>query len=120
MPAFADNQVFRVRREGPAAFLKLADGPDLRREVAVLEVLGPLGVPVPAIDAADPSGDLAGVACVLLGEVPGDPADCSSPAFTQAGQALWQVHHGAKDHGPVSQKDRYERYGRPPARGHHS
>jgi aminoglycoside phosphotransferase (APT) family kinase protein len=92
VPAFAGNQVFRVRRDGPAAFLKLADGPDLRREVAVLEVLGPLGVPVPLIEAADPSGDLAGVACVLLREVPGEPADCSSPAFTQAGQALRQVH----------------------------
>jgi aminoglycoside phosphotransferase (APT) family kinase protein len=92
VPAFAGNQVFRVRREGPAAFLKLADGPDLRREVAVLEVLGPLGVPVPLIEAADPSGVLAGVACVLLGEVPGEPTDCSSPAFTQAGQALRQVH----------------------------
>jgi hypothetical protein len=31
-----------------------------------------------------------------------------------------QVHHEAKDHGPISQKDRYERYGRPPARGHNS
>jgi aminoglycoside phosphotransferase (APT) family kinase protein len=92
VPAFAGNQVFRVRREGPLAFLKLADGPGLRREVAVLEVLRPLGVPVPLIEAADPSGELAGVACVLLREVDGDPADCSSPEFTQAGQVLRQVH----------------------------
>jgi hypothetical protein len=92
VPAFAGNQVFRVRRDGPVAFLKLADGPDLRREVAVLEVLGPLGVPVPFIEAADPSGDLAGVACVLLREVASEPSDCSSPEFTQAGQALRQVH----------------------------
>jgi aminoglycoside phosphotransferase (APT) family kinase protein len=92
VPAFAGNQVFHVRRGALVAFLKLADGPDLRREVAVLEVLGPLGVPVPLIEAADPSGDLAGVACVLLREVAGEPADCSSPGFTQAGQALRQVH----------------------------
>jgi len=92
VPAFAGNQVFRVRYDGPVAFLKLADGPDLRREVAVLEVLGPLGVPVPFIEAADPSGDLAGVACVLLREVVGEPSGCSLPEFTQAGQALRLVH----------------------------
>jgi aminoglycoside phosphotransferase (APT) family kinase protein len=92
LPAFAGNQVFRVRRDALTAFLKLADGPDLRREVAVLQVLGPLGVPVPLIEAADPSGDLAGVACVLLREVSGEPADCASPGFTQAGQALRHVH----------------------------
>ena len=47
---------------------------------------------MPLIEAADPSGELAGVACVLLREVDGDPADCSSPEFTQAGQVLRQVH----------------------------
>jgi aminoglycoside phosphotransferase (APT) family kinase protein len=103
MPAFAGNQVFRVRQDGLVGFLKLADGPDLRREVAVLEVLAAARVPVPVIEAADPSGELAGVACVLLREVAGEPTDCSSAEFAQAGQALWRVHEVMLDgHGPLT------------------
>lgn len=93
MSCFAGNQVFRLRREsGPAVFLKLAEGPGLRREVAVLEVLAPLGVPVPVIEAADQAGKCTGATCVILREVSGEPASCSSPAFAQAGQALRHVH----------------------------
>lgn len=103
MPAFAGNQVFRLRRDDHVAFLKLADGPDLRREVAVLRLLWPLRVPVPRIEAADPAGDLAGVACVLLREVGGEPADCASPGFLQAGLALRQVHGVVADgYGPLT------------------
>jgi len=92
VPAFAGNQVFRVRGGGLDAFLKLADGPDLRRELAVLEVVGPLGVPVPVIEGADPAGAIAGVACVLLRRVRGKAAGCDTPEFTLAGQALRRVH----------------------------
>ncbi len=92
MPAFAGNQVFRIERDTLVSFLKLAADADLRREVAVLNVLGRVGVPVPLIQAADPSGELAGVACVLLRQVDGEPVDCASPEFGLAGRALRQVH----------------------------
>lgn len=92
MSAFAGNQVFRIQRDTLVAFLKLADEPDLRREVAVLQVLGPVGVPVPFIEAADLSGDLAGIPCVLLRQVGGEPVDCASAEFSLAGRPLRQVH----------------------------
>jgi hypothetical protein len=92
MSAFAGNQVFRIQCDTLVSFLKLADGPDLRREVGVLRVLGQVGIPVPFIEAADPSGDLAGIPCVLLRQVGGDPVDCATPEFSLAGRPLRQVH----------------------------
>ncbi|HEV2374611.1 MAG TPA: phosphotransferase [Streptosporangiaceae bacterium] len=65
VPAFAGSQVFRIAGHGLVAFLKLADADDLRREVAVIELLGPRGVPVPVVEAADPAGATHGIPCVL-------------------------------------------------------
>lgn len=45
VPAFAGNQVFRMGCGDLVAFVKLADGCDLKRELAVLQFLGPLGIP---------------------------------------------------------------------------
>jgi aminoglycoside phosphotransferase (APT) family kinase protein len=92
VPAFAGNQVFRIGRGDLVAFLKLADDADLKRELAVLQLLGPLGVPVPVIEAADPAGDLAGVPCVLLRQVDGGPLSSAAPEFGAAGPILRQVH----------------------------
>jgi aminoglycoside phosphotransferase (APT) family kinase protein len=92
VPAFAGNQVFRVERRGLVAFLKLAARADLERELAVLRLLDALGVPVPAVEAADPAGELTGTPCVLLREAEGEPVTGSSPEFAAAGALLRRVH----------------------------
>ncbi len=97
VPAFAGNQVFRIGRGDLVAFLKLADDPDLRRELAVLQLLGPLGTPVPVIEAADLAGDLAGVPCILLRQVGGAPLSAADSEFAAAGLLLRQVHEIALD-----------------------
>jgi hypothetical protein len=95
VPAFAGNQVFRVERRGLIAFLKLAAREDLERELAVLRLLDALGVPVPAIEAADQSGELAGTPCVLLRQAEGEPAQAGSPEFAASGALLRRVHEVA-------------------------
>jgi hypothetical protein len=92
VPAAAGNQVFRIGRGDLVAFLKLADDCDLKRELAVLQLLGPLGVPVPVIEAADPAGDLAGAPCALLRQVDGGPLSGAAPEFGAVGPILRQVH----------------------------
>jgi aminoglycoside phosphotransferase (APT) family kinase protein len=92
VPAFAGNQVFRIGCGDLVAFLKLADDCDLKRELAVLQLLGPLGVPVPVIEAADPAGDLAGAPCALFRQVGGGPLSGAAPEFGAVGPILRQVH----------------------------
>lgn len=92
VPAFAGNQVFRIASGDQAVFLKLGEVADVQREIAVLELLGPRGIPVPAIEAADPSGDRTGVPCALLREVGGDPLRGTAPEFTAVGPILRLVH----------------------------
>ncbi len=88
VPAFAGNKVFRIGRGDLVAFLKLADDSDLKRELAVLQLLGPPGVQVPVIEAADPAGDLAGAPCALLRQVDGGPLCGAAPEFGAVGPIL--------------------------------
>jgi Ser/Thr protein kinase RdoA (MazF antagonist) len=93
--ASAEHQVFRVERRGLIAFLKLASGADVQRELAVLRLLDALGVPVPAVEAADHDGELAGMPCVLLRQAEGEPVRAGSPEFAAAGALLRRVHEVA-------------------------
>ena len=89
---FAGNQVFRLRRGERVVFLKCADRLDLEREVAVIEAVRERGVPVPAVEAFDPAGDVAGTPCVVLRDVGGEPLDGDAPEFGGAGAHLRAVH----------------------------
>jgi Ser/Thr protein kinase RdoA (MazF antagonist) len=90
--SFAGNQVFRVCSGKRVAFLKLADGRDLRREVAVVESLRNRGVPVPVVEAFDPTCELAGRPCALFGDVGGRALRGTEPEFYSAGALLRAVH----------------------------
>jgi aminoglycoside phosphotransferase (APT) family kinase protein len=92
VPSFAGNQVFLIRRPGRLGFLKLADGADVKREVAVLALAARHGIPVPVLEAADPEGDRTGRACLLVRKAAGRPARDGSPQFCAAGPALRQLH----------------------------
>jgi Phosphotransferase enzyme family len=92
VPSFAGNQVFRIRRNGLVAFLKLADGSDLQRELAVLRLLGPLGLPVPEIEADDANGNLADVPCAVFRKIDGRPVSGAAAEFPAAAPMHRQVH----------------------------
>ncbi len=84
--------MFRLQRGERVAFLKCADRLDLEREVAVIEMVRERGVPVAAVEAFDPIGDVAGTPCVVLRDVGGEPLDGDAPAFRGAGAHLRAVH----------------------------
>jgi Ser/Thr protein kinase RdoA (MazF antagonist) len=94
--AFAGNQVFELRLADRAAYLKLAQGADARRltgrEVAVLEYVRRRGVPAPTVEAADPTGEVAGVPCAILADVGGNPLTGAEPVFCQVGTHLRRLH----------------------------
>lgn len=90
--SFAGNQVFRIRCGDRVAFLKFAAELALRGEVAVLEMLSRRGVPVPIIDAFDPTGDIAGAPCALLRHVGGRPLTGRGSEFQAVGAHLRAVH----------------------------
>jgi Ser/Thr protein kinase RdoA (MazF antagonist) len=94
--SFAGDQVFRISLAECVWYLKLAIAADARRdlqvEVAVLETVRGRGVPVPSISAYDPTGDLAGVPCVLLRDVGGSPLTGVEPEFRLVGAQLRRVH----------------------------
>jgi aminoglycoside phosphotransferase (APT) family kinase protein len=94
---FAGNQVFRLQRGDRVAFLKYADRLDLEREVAVIEAVRERGVPVAAVEAFDPAGDVTGTPCVVLGDVGGEPLAGAAPEFCDAGAHLRAVHDVALD-----------------------
>jgi aminoglycoside phosphotransferase (APT) family kinase protein len=84
--------VFRVEAGGRTLFLKLADRAGAERELAVLELAGSVGVPVPVIEAADPAGAIAGAGCILLREAGGTPCDSTSPEFAAVAARLRLLH----------------------------
>jgi|ERR1022692_728831 hygromycin-B 4-O-kinase len=96
LPAFAGNQVFELRLRDRVAYLKLARNAgahrNIRREVAVLEFVRARRVPVPAVEAYDQSGDVAGVPCAVLADVGGDPLTGTEPVFRQVGAHLRSLH----------------------------
>ena len=110
VPAFAGNQVFELRLRDRLAYLKLARNVgayrDIRREVAVLEYVRARGVPGPAVEACDHSGDVAGVPCAILADVGGDPLAGTEPVFGQVGAHLRCLHESlATGFGAVSAED---------------
>ena len=88
----AGSQVFRVVAADRTGFLKIDEAASVGREIAVLELAGRLGVPVPAILAADPAGDIAGVPCVLLRQAAGRPCASDSPEFAAIGAQVRLLH----------------------------
>jgi Ser/Thr protein kinase RdoA (MazF antagonist) len=107
VPAFAGNQVFELHLRDRVAYLKLARNVgahrDIRREVAVLGFARARGVPVPAVEACDHAGEVAGVPCAILTAVGGDPLTGTEPVFGQVGAHLRRLHETpATGFGPVS------------------
>jgi aminoglycoside phosphotransferase (APT) family kinase protein len=92
VPASAEHQVFRIQRAGLISFLKVAQDVHIKPELAVLQLLASRGVPVPAIEAADPDGTETGIPCALIRHVGGTPLSHDSPEFPCSGQVLRQVH----------------------------
>jgi aminoglycoside phosphotransferase (APT) family kinase protein len=89
VPSSAENRVFRVEAGATVAFLKFAPQAALRREVAVLELVGGLDVPVPELLGASWASPTP---CIALRAVHGDPVGGDHPAFTAAGLLLGRVH----------------------------
>ena len=93
----AGNQVFRIAAARNAAgrqtaFLKIAGAAAIEREVAVLSLAGDLGLPVPALLAADPAGDSTGVPCVLIRHAGGRHCSGDSPEFASTGAMVRRLH----------------------------
>jgi aminoglycoside phosphotransferase (APT) family kinase protein len=88
VPSSAVNQVFRVEAGDTIAFVKCAPEPVLRREVAVLDVVRALDVPVPEVIGAS----WTDVPCIVVRAVRGRPVDGDDPAFASAGALLTRVH----------------------------
>ena len=96
LSAFAGNQVFELRLRDRVAYLKLAQGADASRltgrEVAVLEYVRRRGVPAPAVEASDPTGEVAGIPCAVLADVGRSPLTGAEPVFRQVGAYLRRLH----------------------------
>ncbi len=108
--AFAGNQVLELQLPDRVVYLKIARNADARtitgREVAVLEYVRRRGVPVPAVEAYDPTGEVAGVPCAILANVGGDPLTGTEAVFRQVGVHLRRLHElSATGFGEVSAGD---------------
>lgn len=92
VPSFAMNRVFRVVSGPLVTFLKFAPAQDLRREMAVLDLLARHDVPAPTVAAVDLSAELVGAPCVLLRQIGGHPLGGEEPELNGAGRLLRRVH----------------------------
>lgn len=91
-PCFAGNEVFEIDVAERLLFVKLSSSEAVQSEAAVLAVLRGRGVPVPAVAACDPAGEVFGRPALVLSGLAGQPLDGPGDTFAQAGRHLRCVH----------------------------
>ncbi|HEY2155730.1 MAG TPA: phosphotransferase [Isosphaeraceae bacterium] len=98
-----NNLVFRLRYPHGAMILKMARGQDasaLRKELAIVDLLGRHGLPAPAVEFADPDGAQLGRPFVVMrsagdrtvADWAGDPGEEGRALFGAMGNVLARVH----------------------------
>ena len=98
-----NNAVFRLRCPGGDKYLKLAKSPDnssVRKELLLLEVLGPLNLPTPVVEHADVEGALVGRPFLItasagertVGSWLANPDGLARRLFAEMGAVLARIH----------------------------